>query len=263
MRRIARPLRSDLYAFVNVPAEWGTAAITRTRRLVARLADGAGLASRLRVVNVSTRRDAGHLPGVAQADGLQRCHEATAPLHYEWVVRMRTDAYYGFVAPPPHRLPPFDPSEHVAYVGFLGGGECGQRWTDDRFAMLHGQRAQDQFLRAFPERLRALNSGAHRAIGTSPSRTAPECIAGGALSDGRVRTVDIRTRAECSSSSGGGGGGGGCGGCGSGCSQANSLLVRTDCRREIAAAPWVCGPSQPPPVLVLCESCARLGTPCE
>ena len=140
---------------------------------------------------------------------------------------VRTDTYHAFRTPAAVQLPPTparDPG--TMYAGFLGGLECGHRWTDDRFWLLHGARAQRAVLLTFTTFL--------ENVGLRPARIAPECLLGGAVEAAGVRAIDMRTLVAN----------------GTGGRRATTLIVRRQCT-EIASAPWVTPVGDVPAELVL------------
>ena len=232
MARVIAPLEPWLYAFVNVPAESSPQTLEAAQVAVFRHADAYEVVVHTIAVDNETANH--RRGGYAQAAGLRACWDAAGRLaRHAWLVRVRTDAYHAFRTPAAFRLPPA-PADGAStvYAGVLGGRDCGHRWTDDRFWLLHGARAQRAALLTFAT---FLENVGRRPVTRRPSRReAPECLLGGAVEAAGVRAVDVR--ALVANATGG--------------RRAMTLIVRRECA-EIASAPWVTPVDGAPAELVL------------
>ena len=274
LRRIARPLNADLFAFVNVPIEWSFVQANRIATFIREMASVASV--RLRMLEVDNESPNSPWPGVAQARGLLRCWETAGVIeHYYWVVRVRTDVYHGF-AMPPKGLPQRGLTEEDArvHVGFLGKSGCARsmgrvaaraRWVDDRFAVLGGKWAQRLYLHDFAKRLQSerANQSPSRAAHSGSAAHAPECLLGRVFDEANrefpVYLHDVRSDISLlvpsattlwSTTAG----------WGAtdirdqqpkrACDHANAIVIRSNCSAETRAAHWTCPPDESPPVLV-------------
>ena len=235
MARVIAPLEPWLYAFVNVPAESSPQALEAAQAVVFRHADAHGVVVHTIAVDNETANH--RRGGYAQAHGLRACWDAAGQLaRHAWILRVRTDAYHAFRTPAAFRLPP-DPAggAGAVYAGFLGALDCGHQWTDDRFWLLHGARAQRAALLTFAT---FLENVGRRPVPRRPARReAPECLLGGAVEAAGVRAVDVRALVAN----------------GTGGRRATTLIVRRECA-EIASAPWVGPVDAVPAELVLCPT---------
>lgn len=176
------------------------------------------------------RKQAG-LHGFKQAVGLQRCADWMLPLHYTWIVRLRTDALLPFrliSLPTAEQVERLFGSRGTAITGFMSGCECGGemaasagRWntmdrksvdwpmtpadgktlmcnsaslcgfTDDKFALLAGAHAQAAYLRGYGADFCHWDSRACGVCGPTGERS-PEAKLGWSLASRAVPTRDIR-----------------------------------------------------------------------
>jgi len=247
MERIVQPIDADLYAFVNVPVESNRYVQESADRLVRALAHNGHV--RLKHIEVDNNSPNDQMPGYHEVRGLKKCWKHTgAHQDYDWIVRVRTDVYYGFRLAPLPKKAEAGVGEAM-YAGFVGKPGCANGVQqgealrmddrmDDGFAVLHGPTAQRAFLKDFP----ALFEREHerlskRLIATNdyPHYTAPECLVGRVLrqEQARLNITDVRYMiiGKVYDSHGKDNW--------TPCARATSLIVRRSCD-EVARAHWTC-----------------------
>ena len=230
MARVIAPLEPWLYAFVNVPAESSPQTLEAAQVAVFRHADAYEVVVHTIAVDNETANH--RRGGYAQAAGLRACWDAAGRLaRHAWLVRVRTDAYHAFRTPAAFRLPPA-PADGAStvYAGVLGGRDCGHRWTDDRFWLLHGARAQRAALLTFAT---FLENVGRRPVTRRLRRARRPSACWAAPSRRPARAVDVRALVANAPADAG-----------------RLRDVRRECA-EIASAPWVTPVDGAPAELVL------------